>query len=113
MISKYFKGPVVIISRLILGAVFIYASIDKIQNPADFAKAINNYHVLPFGLENLMALALPWCLVYNSKSRFQMILGLVFTVLGILCCGFIAFYEAELSEQYGFLSGNLQMIIAI
>jgi len=60
LISKYFKGPVVIISRLILGAVFIYASIDKIQNPADFAKAINNYHVLPFGLENLMALALPW-----------------------------------------------------
>jgi len=60
LISKYFKGPVVIISRLILGAVFIYASIDKIQNPADFAKAINNYHVLPFGLENLMALVLPW-----------------------------------------------------
>ena len=30
-----------------------------------------------------MALALPWCLVYNSKSRFQMILGLVFTVLGL------------------------------
>ena len=60
MISKYFKGPVVIISRLILGAVFIYASIDKIQNPVDFAKAINNYHVLPFGLENLMALVLPW-----------------------------------------------------
>ena len=60
-----------------------------------------------------MALALPWCLVYNSKSRFQMILGLVLTVLGIFCCGFIAFYEAELSEQYGFLSGNLQMIIAM
>ena len=60
-----------------------------------------------------MALALPWCLVYKSKNRFQMILGLVFTVLGILCCGFIAFYEAELSEQYGFLSGNLQMIIAV
>ena len=60
-----------------------------------------------------MALALPWCLVYNCKNRFQMILGLVLTILGILCCGFIAFYEAELSEQYGFLSGDLQMIVAI
>ena len=50
---QYFKGPVVIISRLILGAVFIYASWDKILNPDDFAKAIGNYHVLPFGLENL------------------------------------------------------------
>ena len=60
-----------------------------------------------------MALALPWCLVYNSKNRFQLILGLLLTILGILCCGFIAFYEAELSEQYGFLSGDLQMIVAI
>ncbi|MDP6382666.1 MAG: TRAP transporter fused permease subunit [SAR324 cluster bacterium] len=60
-----------------------------------------------------MALALPWCLVYNCKNRFQLILGLVLTILGILCCGFIAFYEAELSEQYGFLSGDLQMIVAI
>jgi TRAP transporter 4TM/12TM fusion protein len=60
-----------------------------------------------------MALALPWCLVYKSQHRLQMILALVLTVLGILCCGFIAFFEAELSEQYGFLSGNLQMIIAV
>ena len=57
---KYFKGPVVLVARLILGAVFIYASLDKIAHPAEFAKAIGNYHVVPFGLENLMALALPW-----------------------------------------------------
>jgi len=55
-----FKGPVVLICRLILGAVFIYASLDKIMNPDDFAKAIGNYHVLPLGLENLLALVLPW-----------------------------------------------------
>ena len=60
-----------------------------------------------------MALALPWCLVYNCKNQFQLILGLLLTILGILCCGFLAFYEAELSEQYGFLSGDLQMIVAI
>jgi uncharacterized membrane protein YphA (DoxX/SURF4 family) len=57
---KYFKGPVVLVARLILGAVFIYASLDKIAHPAEFAKAIGNYHIVPFGLENLMALALPW-----------------------------------------------------
>ena len=49
-----------LVSRLILGVVFIYASIDKIVNPGDFAKIIANYHVLPFGLENLMAIVLPW-----------------------------------------------------
>ena len=58
--KKYFKGPLVILCRLVLGGVFIYASLDKIANPADFAKAIGNYHVLPFGLENLLALFLPW-----------------------------------------------------
>ena len=58
--TRYFKGPVVLVARLILGAVFIYASLDKIAHPAEFAKAIGNYHVVPFGLENLMALALPW-----------------------------------------------------
>ena len=63
---KYFKGPVIIISRLILGAVFIYASWDKIMNPDDFAKAIGNYHVLPFGLENLLALILPWLELFTG-----------------------------------------------
>ena len=57
---NFFKGPAVLICRLILGAVFIYASLDKIMNPDDFAKAIGNYHVLPLGLENLLALVLPW-----------------------------------------------------
>ena len=58
--KKYFKRPLVILCRLVLGGVFIYASLDKIANPAEFAKAIGNYHVLPFGLENLLALFLPW-----------------------------------------------------
>jgi len=58
--KKYFKGPLVILCRLVLGGVFIYASLDKIAHPAEFAKAIGNYHVLPFGLENLLALFLPW-----------------------------------------------------
>ncbi len=58
--TQYFKGPVVLLARLILGGVFIYASLDKIVHPAEFAKVIGNYHVVPLGLENLIALALPW-----------------------------------------------------
>ena len=54
--NKEFEKYLVIICRLILGGVFIYASIDKIANPAEFAKAVGNYHVLPFGMENLVAL---------------------------------------------------------
>ena len=46
--------------RLVLGAVFIYASWDKIQHPAAFAKQVYNYQILPVMPSNLFAIALPW-----------------------------------------------------
>ena len=49
-----------IICRLALGAVFIYASIDKIQHPAAFAKQVYNYQMLPVMASNLLAMSLPW-----------------------------------------------------
>ena len=51
---------VIIILRLILGGIFIYASIDKIANPHEFAKNISHYHLVPFGLENIISIFLPW-----------------------------------------------------
>jgi uncharacterized membrane protein YphA (DoxX/SURF4 family) len=47
-------------ARLVLGGVFIYASLDKILHPAAFAQAVFNYQILPAQLVNLMALVLPW-----------------------------------------------------
>ena len=55
-LNKYF----IICMRLILGTVFLWASFDKILDPASFAKNISNYHVVPFGLENTIAIILPW-----------------------------------------------------
>ncbi|MFO7685946.1 MAG: cation diffusion facilitator family transporter [Desulfobacterales bacterium] len=46
--------------RLLLGAVFLYASYDKILNPEAFAQAVYNYQILPDAVVNLTALALPW-----------------------------------------------------
>jgi len=46
--------------RLLMGAVFLYASYDKILHPQAFAQAVYNYQVLPDGLVNLTALVLPW-----------------------------------------------------
>ena len=50
--------------RLILGVIFIYASLDKIQQPADFARVIQNYDMLPVILTNLVAIILPWLELY-------------------------------------------------
>ena len=46
--------------RLILGTVFIWASLDKIIDPEKFARNISNYHIVPYGLENTIAIILPW-----------------------------------------------------
>lgn len=53
--------------RILMGLIFIYASYDKILNPAAFAEIIYNYQVLPGFLINISALLLPW---------FELFLGL-------------------------------------
>lgn len=50
----------VILLRLVLGGIFIYASLDKIAHPEAFAEIIYNYQVLPGALINLSAIVLPW-----------------------------------------------------
>lgn len=47
------------ISRLIVGAVFIYAAYYKIVDPASFAKSIWFYHIMPGNLINALAIVLP------------------------------------------------------
>jgi uncharacterized membrane protein YphA (DoxX/SURF4 family) len=51
---------IVVLIRFIVGGVFIVASYDKILDPENFAREISNYHVIPFGLENTIAIILPW-----------------------------------------------------
>ncbi len=54
------KNLLVMVCRIFLGFMFIYASLDKIAHPEEFAKQIGYYKALPFGLENLLAIILPW-----------------------------------------------------
>lgn len=46
--------------RVILGAIFIFASYGKLFNPADFAKAILRYEFLPIFFVNILAIVMPW-----------------------------------------------------
>lgn len=46
--------------RIILAFVFIYAGIEKIANPSDFAQSIANYKLLPDLFINFFAITLPW-----------------------------------------------------
>jgi uncharacterized membrane protein YphA (DoxX/SURF4 family) len=51
---------VVLIIRLFLGVTLIYASLDKIANPDQFARIVYNYRILPEFLINIFAVTLPW-----------------------------------------------------
>ncbi|MCA1961106.1 MAG: DoxX family membrane protein [Desulfomonile sp.] len=50
----------VLAARFLIGALFIYASLHKILDPAEFAQAIRNYQLGPAELTNLAAMILPW-----------------------------------------------------
>jgi len=47
-------------ARLIVGTVFIIASIDKIYVPEAFAESIHAYRLVPDPTVNILALILPW-----------------------------------------------------
>ena len=53
--------------RVALGLVFIVASIDKIQNPDQFAGAIANYRLLPYEFIHGAAIVLPWIEVVTGS----------------------------------------------
>ncbi|HUT04148.1 MAG TPA: MauE/DoxX family redox-associated membrane protein [bacterium] len=62
-----------LVFRMFVGAVFVYASMDKIVHPGQFAQMVNNYRIVPHVLINLFAVILPW---------IELILGLCL-ILGV------------------------------
>ena len=55
-----FQMPLLFWVRLLVGAIFIAASIDKILHPDAFARMVYNYQILPDAFINVTAIVLPW-----------------------------------------------------
>ena len=96
--------PLQVLARLVLGGIFIYASLDKIAQPLQFAKIIENYKILPLALNTLPALVLPWleflagfCLVAGLWKRSAAMLLTFLLFLFILALGFNAFRGINMS----------------
>jgi len=49
-----------LVLRLLVGALMLYASWDKLLHPRDFAALVKGYHLLPDMLVNPVAVWLPW-----------------------------------------------------
>jgi uncharacterized membrane protein YphA (DoxX/SURF4 family) len=59
--------------QIALGAIFVVAALPKLADPPSFAHMIYNYRILPAGLINISALAMPWV---ELLSGLALILGI-------------------------------------
>ena len=95
MINFSQRSIIALLCRVILGIVLIYASIDKIVHPAEFAKAIGNYNVLPFGLENLLGIVLPVLELLVGTCLF---LGIMIVGAAIIAAGMMVVFIIAISQ---------------
>ncbi|MBI9073340.1 MAG: DoxX family membrane protein [Melioribacteraceae bacterium] len=115
LLNKYF----VLISRLILSLVFIFAGIEKIISPELFAESINNYRLFPLFTINLIAITIPWielvtgiCLllgitikdnlkIINSLMLFFILIVFISVLRGLdIDCGC---YGTNAAQKVGFI----------
>ena len=95
MITLSQRSVIALLCRIILGVILVYASIDKIVHPAEFAKAIGNYNVLPFGLENLLGIVLP---VLELLVGICLVLGIMIDGSAIIAGGMMVVFIIAISQ---------------
>lgn len=83
-----------IIFRAVIGFIFIYAGIEKIQNPVAFAEAIDNYRILPAGVIPLFAVILPWL---EFLAGLFLIFGLFVPGSSLLLLGLLFIFTLAIS----------------
>lgn len=88
---------VVLLGRLIIGGLFVYASIYKIADPASFAVSIRNYLILPPEWSNLCALMLPWVEIVAGTF---LILGILTRPSALLTTGMLGVFLGAVIHAY-------------
>jgi len=87
----------VLLFRLIVGITFVYASLDKIAHPDEFARIVYNYKILPGFLINIFAITLPW--IELSCGLF-LILGLFIEASSLLIFFLLIIFTIALSVNF-------------
>jgi len=97
MNSLFKQQWIVLTARFILGVILIWASIYKIVDPSAFSKIIHNYHVFPVGVENIIALVVPWLELILGLC---LIFGVFLDGVSILSIAIFIFFILILSQAY-------------
>ncbi len=87
----------VLIARLFLGGLFIYASLYKIIDPESFAQSIRNYQLLPPETTNVVALTLPWI---EFIAGALLILGVETKPAALVIVGMLAAFSVGLIRAW-------------
>jgi uncharacterized membrane protein YphA (DoxX/SURF4 family) len=88
---------IVLVARLVLGFVFLYASIHKILDPASFAQAVRNYQMIPPEYSNLVALTLPWVELFTG---LLLLAGAETQAAALVAAGMVAVFIVALFHAY-------------
>lgn len=90
---------VLLLLRVIVGGVFIWAGALKIADPLGFAQSIKNYQVIPHSLAFLIAVVLPWVEVLSGAF---LIIGFFrrssALLISLLLAGFIGLVALALAR---------------
>ncbi len=84
--------------RLVLGLLFLFASLDKIAHPSRFVTAVGNYQLLPDVLSYYSALFLPWLELFCGLFLIAGIF--VKTSAGLIGLMLLVFLAALLSALF-------------
>ncbi len=94
---KIFENKILIlILRLILGGLFIYASWSKLLNPEDFGRAIRGYDMMPLGFISVLSVFLPFLEFFSGLFLIFGIFkrGSVFIITAMLVIFLIGLTQA-------------------
>ncbi len=80
--------------RILLGVIFIYASIPKIGYPSQFAKIIYGYALFPAALINLIAIIVPYVEIVMGAS---LILGIYPRAAASILAGMLSLFIIAIS----------------
>lgn len=95
MMRRLITGrPVNLILRLLLGAMFVLASWEKIHHPLQFAISVRAYQILPVSTSNLFAIATSWS---EMVAGVLLILGLLTRKAAGAACLLLLMFTAAIA----------------
>ena len=88
------RDQLILFLKWIVAAIFIFAGISKIFNPAEFARNIDNYRLLPYFLVTILAIILPWLevlcgilLIFGRWKKGAAFILLILTFIFLIAIG--------------------------